>query len=117
MSDSSSSEDEISDVLVTTEQKTNSPQSENEDSDADKNCHTSNTVVKRRILDDSSSDEGVIDPYPGEEPRSFSPSSPLSTISRSSITTSSIATPSAKSPKLSTPPSKRYRKSSYTSTP
>ena len=117
LSDSSSSEDERSDVLVTTEQKTNSPQSENEDSDADKNCHTSNTVAKRRILDDSSSDEGVIDPYPGEEPRSFSPSSPLSTISRSSITTSSIATPSAKSPKLSTPPSKRYRKSSYTSTP
>ena len=117
LSDSSSSEDERSDAPITMQEKTNSSQSENEDSDADKDCHTSNTLAKRRILDDSSSDEGVIDPYPGEEPRSFSPSSPLSTISRSSITTSSIATPSAKSPKSSTPPSKRHRKSSYTSTP
>merc|ERR1711953_399729 len=42
--DSSSSEDERSDAPITMQEKTNSSQSENEYSDADKDCHTSNPL-------------------------------------------------------------------------
>ena len=68
--------------------------------------------AKRRILDDSSSDEGVIDPYPGEKQQSLLSSTPSSPVSRSSIITSSILTPSIQSSKSNTPMSKRNRESS-----
>ena len=110
-SDSSSDEDEKSfdNSVFEKENNTNTPDRQEVQSRIDSETSVCSLKVKRRILDDSSSDEGVIDPYPGEEPRSFLPSSP---ISRLSTITPSTLTPTSQTSRLGTPISKRSRDSS-----
>ena len=78
--------------------------------DSDNDSTVSTLKTKRRILDDSSSDEGVIDPYPLGEQRSFLQSS--SPIRRHSTMTPSTFTPTSQTSRLDSPLSKRCRDSS-----
>ena len=113
ISSDSSSDDDISSkatIIETNDLFTTTDKLDIEDS-SDDNKSVSTLKAKRRILDDSSSDEGVIDPYPGEEPRSFLPSS--SPISRRSTITPSTMTPTSQTSISQTPNSiKRKRDSS-----
>ena len=107
-SDSSSDDEEtpLKDNTIKNEgEEDKSHQQEIQPYSDDENPNTS-LKVKRRILDDSSSDEGVIDPYPGDEPRSFLQSSP---ISRLSTVTPSTLTPTSQTSRSETPTSKRCR--------
>ena len=110
-SDSSSDEEEASfkDNGIMKETKLDKVNQQEIQPDSDDASPNTSLKVKRRILDDSSSDEGVIDPYPGDEPRSFLPSSP---ISRLSTVTPSTLTPTSQTSRSETPTSKRCRDSS-----
>ena len=110
-SDSSSNEEETSskDNGIMKESRLDKIHQQENQPDSDDASPNTSLKVKRRILDDSSSDEGVIDPYPGDEPRSFLPSSP---ISRLSTVTPSTLTPTSQTSRSETPTSKRCRDSS-----
>ena len=112
-SDSNSDEDGIASNANTIEKDNMLDECDQKKSqfDSDDDESTVGTLkAKRRILDDSSSDEGVIDPYPVGEPRSFVQSS--SPISRYSTMTPSTLTPTSQTSRLNSPMSKRCRNSS-----
>lgn len=117
INDSSSDEETLpsrNDVFPenTSEDNTTNLQSMPDSSDSEEAGTGNSLGAKRRILDDSSSDEGVIDPNPGDEPTSFLASTSSSPLRLTSTITSRNSTPTSQTSTSQTPMSKRCRDSS-----
>ena len=114
LNDSSSDEEIIPSENVAfpdgTSEHTTNLQSMPDSSDSEGEGAGNSLVAKRRILDDSSSDEGVVDPYPGDEPTSLLLSTSSSPLHISSATSPCSLT--SQTNRSETPMSKRCRESS-----